>query len=179
MGSKPTPILFEGGRTFTRAEKQVLCRFFFESHPWSLVWPNSGFWCCVFLTLWITPLDQVQAKILCPSFIPMHILFTMGRANKGKTGTCIHKSINIPKSISSKAPSLFTHATFKKPIGICKHLPCHPFQSSYPGPIVIVFGLEHLHRCSVYFTLKNKIKCPSWAVCWAVFLFLATPPIKL
>jgi len=107
LGSKPTPILFEGGRTFTRAEKQVLCRFFFESHPWSLVWPNSGFWCCVFLTLWITPLDQVQAKILCPSFIPMHILFTMGRANKGKTGTCIHKSINIPKSISSKAPFPF------------------------------------------------------------------------
>ncbi len=83
---------------------QVLCKI----SP--LVWPNSGFWCCVFLTWWIrilSLLDQVQAKFLCPCFIPMHILFTMGRANKGKTRTCIHKSITIPKSICFKGPLPF------------------------------------------------------------------------
>ncbi len=32
----------------------LFCRFFKIS---PCVWPNSGFWCCVFLTLWITLLS--------------------------------------------------------------------------------------------------------------------------
>jgi hypothetical protein len=45
----------------------LFCSFFWIS---PCVWPNSGFWCCVFLTLWITLLRDY----LCTFQIQTHFV---------------------------------------------------------------------------------------------------------
>jgi hypothetical protein len=60
----------------------MLMYFFVFKKISPYVWPNSGFWCYVFPTLWITLLGQVLTTILWPNLTPMHNLFPMGKANK-------------------------------------------------------------------------------------------------